>query len=609
VSIDQRLREASARLRTSLAELPEAEVPRPSARVRLARVAAVAAGLVIISALAAGVVAVVDDRDDPVREQRTTDGGSSDGPEGATTRVPDIVGRPLGEARTLVEGADLELAVEELDAPYTEATVLAAEPGNGLVVPVGSVIGVRTALPDPPESVECPAARHPRGDADPDALPRAASLTRSSAEDAVRSLQTQFPPDGEVYVGAWSRWAYTNDAGRFVTAPTPGFQAIVLRASADECPGAPTFAGAPVTFAFGDPTSWAGERITFLDESVGAAVERIDVGPLAPRGGHSVVWTGDELIVWGGWGDEVGSVKRGDGAAYDPASRTWRMIAASPLTPRRNHAAAWTGAEMVVFGGDGRRDGAAYDPRTDTWRRLPDAPFGIGAYEVREREESHLFAEDGLFIWEAPQDRVARWDASSETWRVLDPTGLVGLRSGALRATRGRLYAVGTTGYTGVPLLITTTDLDGSTRWSRLEDGTFSTSRNIVPTADPHWSAALPDGRVVAWSIGLPDTAIELDPGSGLWSDLPPHNVTSCEGATGPVVMDDRLLVQSCDGGTIYDSTTDAWSSVDIRGAAVEPSTSIWTGAEVISWGATCCYGTAGAPFEPNSATIVRPPP
>ena len=65
------------------------------------------------------------------------------------------------------------------------------------------------------------------------------------------------------------------------------------------------------------------------------------------------------------------------------ANGTWRVIAASPLSGRDDPNAVWTGTEMIVWGGfvgDDIRtyDGAAYNPNTDTWRMLPTVPFSMG---------------------------------------------------------------------------------------------------------------------------------------------------------------------------------------------------------------------------------------
>jgi len=101
--------------------------------------------------------------------------------------------------------------------------------------------------------------------------------------------------------------------------------------------------------------------------------------PLAPRREAAAAWTGRELVVWGGVGREG---VLGDGAAYDPAADSWRELAPSPLSPRGGAGAVWTGAEVLVLGGGdlaaGLADGAAYDPAADTWRPVPAAPRPLG---------------------------------------------------------------------------------------------------------------------------------------------------------------------------------------------------------------------------------------
>lgn len=106
--------------------------------------------------------------------------------------------------------------------------------------------------------------------------------------------------------------------------------------------------------------------------------------PIAGRTSPASVWTGREFIIWGGLispdpGSGAVAPAVPDGAAYDPAADTWRRIADPPLGHRDAPQAVWTGTEMLVWGGWAgpipQRDGAAYSPSTDTWRRLPDAPF------------------------------------------------------------------------------------------------------------------------------------------------------------------------------------------------------------------------------------------
>lgn len=100
----------------------------------------------------------------------------------------------------------------------------------------------------------------------------------------------------------------------------------------------------------------------------------------SPRVGYSVVWTGKEMIIWGGLAyDSSGNsslVKTG--ARYDPISDTWSAMSVTGAPyARQNHIAAWTGTEMIIMGGFDQNkfgypliDGARYDPASDTWKPM-----------------------------------------------------------------------------------------------------------------------------------------------------------------------------------------------------------------------------------------------
>lgn len=122
------------------------------------------------------------------------------------------------------------------------------------------------------------------------------------------------------------------------------------------------------------------------DESAPPGWRRGSPAPLFHRDFAAQVWTGTELVVWGGDPD-------GDsGAAYDPKADAWRAIAPAPIPARCQGATAWTGREVLVWGracrltpgpSPGRSRyataGAAYDPAADTWRVLPTGPTEAGS--------------------------------------------------------------------------------------------------------------------------------------------------------------------------------------------------------------------------------------
>jgi N-acetylneuraminic acid mutarotase len=101
---------------------------------------------------------------------------------------------------------------------------------------------------------------------------------------------------------------------------------------------------------------------------------------LGPRDTAAGVWTGEELLVWGGYGrsQECTPCLHADGGAYDLATDTWTPIAGSPLSGRGGHRAVWTGRDMVVWGGydtEMRADGARYRPSADTWAAVIAGPL------------------------------------------------------------------------------------------------------------------------------------------------------------------------------------------------------------------------------------------
>jgi hypothetical protein len=80
-----------------------------------------------------------------------------------------------------------------------------------------------------------------------------------------------------------------------------------------------------------------------------AWVATATAGAPSGRSGHTAVWSGAEMLIWGGRG---GLGMLGDGRAYDPVANAWRVLgAASAPAARADHTAVWTGTVMIVWGG------------------------------------------------------------------------------------------------------------------------------------------------------------------------------------------------------------------------------------------------------------------
>ena len=118
-----------------------------------------------------------------------------------------------------------------------------------------------------------------------------------------------------------------------------------------------------------------------------------------PRDDHAVVWTGEEMIVWGGNQADEDSELLASGGRYQPGLDRWIPTALGPLSPRDDPTAIWTGKEMIVwggrtFGGRHERSGASYDPTHDVWRAVPEA----GAPDARE-DHTAVWTGEEMIVW------------------------------------------------------------------------------------------------------------------------------------------------------------------------------------------------------------------
>jgi hypothetical protein len=164
-----------------------------------------------------------------------------------------------------------------------------------------------------------------------------------------------------------------------------------------------------------------------------------------PAGGGIVVWTGREMVGWGGGccGDASA-----DGAAYDPAENTWRSIARSPLAASQQPVGSWTGRELIVLVTGRDPDGkpsparlaraAAYDPAADTWRRIAPLPEPReGAAAAWDGRELLVVGGSGVTRGGRAPARVGfAYDPAADRWRRLAPMPIG--RVGAQAAWTGR---------------------------------------------------------------------------------------------------------------------------------------------------------------------------
>jgi hypothetical protein len=268
----------------------------------------------------------------------------------------------------------------------------------------------------------------------------------------------------------------------------------------------------------------------------------------------AAAWTGSELVYWGGeskYGDEVHS----DGAAFDLATEEWRPLAPGPLRARAGAVAVWSGHEVVVWGGDQEAgpEGAAYDPSRDDWRTLPDSPLDarvpVGA----------VWTGTEMIVWgDVSRDGSAvdgaAYDPRADRWHELPPAPF------ALNEA--------TVAWTGDELVVVGARLDGN-NWSDTEhargaafDPATSEWRVLPPyPLSPQASTAVWTGEeLVVWDYELRSAA--YDPIANRWRPLPdlPLDFSECypKGAAGGGLV----LAWHCGRAALLDPTAESWREV-----------------------------------------------
>src|SRR4029079_1096066 len=126
--------------------------------------------------------------------------------------------------------------------------------------------------------------------------------------------------------------------------------------------------------------------------------------------GHTAVWTGSEMIVWGGSNDAVIPALGGDlntGGRYNPSKDSWTATNTTGApTARVGHTAVWTGSEMIVWGGQDENfaflnTGGRYNPTTDSWKATPttNAPTARQLHTAaRTGSEMIVWGGQGPFV-------------------------------------------------------------------------------------------------------------------------------------------------------------------------------------------------------------------
>lgn len=269
-----------------------------------------------------------------------------------------------------------------------------------------------------------------------------------------------------------------------------------------------------------------------------------------PHSYATAVWTGTEMIIWGGTDSSTGNPVN-DGAGYNPSTNTWKKISSTGApSARLNHTAVWTGSQMLVAGGwdNVTVPGGfyVYDPQTDAWSAWSSA----GGIYAQRYGNAAVWTGSAMIIWGgtnsagAPLNTGTRFDLGTQSVLDVSTTG----------APVARTFPSAV--WTGTEMIV----------WGGYnDDGPLASGGRYNPKTNT-WQS-MPDAPLEG---RYSHTAIWTNSEMIVWGGQP--NAPDSYG-----------------NGARYSPASNKWTAVSMTGSPTPRTshTAVWTGLEMIVWGGT----------------------
>jgi len=327
--------------------------------------------------------------------------------------------------------------------------------------------------------------------------------------------------------------------------------------------------------------------------------------PPEPRDSHSAVWTGSEMIIWGG---EANNSIVNSGGRYDPATDTWTFTNTSgPPTARGGHTAVWTGIEMVVWGGHDENfsvvnTGGKYNPGTNSWTPTSTT----NAPTARDRHTA-VWTGSQMIVWGGFDDSFSdvntggRYNPGTDSWTATTTSNAPAARESHTAVWTGSVMIVWG-GFDNFNFV----DFNTGGRYNPNTNSWTATSTNNVPEARENHTAVWTGSEMIVWG-GFDDEFFEelntggrYNPNTDSWTatSIPApearQNHTAVWTGSQMIVWGGSSFSQPLNTGGRYNPGTNSWTNTSTFNApeARELHTAVWTDSEMIVWG-----GAGGFPF------------
>jgi len=322
-------------------------------------------------------------------------------------------------------------------------------------------------------------------------------------------------------------------------------------------------------------------------------------GAPSARSNHTAVWTGSRMVVWGGLTRGLSAVFN-TGGRYDPVSDSWTSTSTSGApTARAVHTAVWTGTEMVVWGGVDITNapfntGGRYDPVMDTWTATPTAGGPSARYghtAVWDGADGVMLVWGGLDSGNNALNDGGRLNVGFASWGLITTLNAPSARSSHTAIWTGTQMIV----WGGVDSIGNVVNTGG------LFTPPFTwapTDTTTAPLARAFHTAVWTGTTMIVWggfNAGDLGSGATYFPGSDGWLPIsmsgaptPRSRPTVVWTGSKMIVWGGRTTIPISTGGQ-YDPSDDSWVATNRAGApeARYFHRAVWTGSRMIVWGGT----------------------
>ncbi len=305
---------------------------------------------------------------------------------------------------------------------------------------------------------------------------------------------------------------------------------------------------------------------------------------------YTTVWTGSEMIVWGG----VNSIRLNTGAIYNPIEDTWRPTSTTNAPAGRDyHTAVWTGSEMIVWGGEPiLNTGGKYNPITDSWTATStvNAPIARSA-------QTAVWTGSEMIVWGGRNGTFwmnsgGRYSPATDSWIVTGLTNAPAARWDHTAVwTDGEMIVWGGTDQTN--------SLDTGGRYYPSTDSWTPTGLANVPPGRVDYTAVWGGSEMIVWggvdnSLNDLNTGGRYNPSTDTWvptrlagAPLPRDSHSAVWTGSEMIVWGGTSPTTDFNNGGRYSPATDNWTPMTTANApfARAHHTAVWTGSEMIVWG------------------------